>query len=257
MKQVFTLLIFASLIACQSDPKGEIADIIYINGQVITMEAESENASSVAVKDGKIIAVDAKSLVPKHKGDSTKVVDLKSRTMLPGFIDAHSHITMGMSLIALANLSSPPVGKVERISDIVSTLKSYQEQNNIPDEEWIVGWGYDPDLLVEKRHPNKLDLDKAFPNNPVFLLHASGHMAVLNSYALAMAKINEATPNPLGGMIVRLPNSNEPSGLLQETALYTARRLLPSPSQEQQMKLLEATKNLYASQQTIFFTAFG
>lgn len=247
MRLLFSFLIALLLISCQSAPKGELADIIYTNGQIITMEAADEMVSSVAVKDGNILAISTESLVAKHKGDSTKVIDLEGKTLLPGFVDAHSHISLGMSVVSIADLSSPPVGDIQNISDIVKKLKTYQEKNNIPKGEWLSGWGYDPDLLAEKRHPNKLDLDEAFPDHPVFLAHTSGHMAVINSRALAKVGIDATTPDPHGGKIVRLPDSDEPSGLVQETAVYEVRKALPTPTPEQAMVLLESIQNLYAS----------
>ena len=240
-------LFFISLFACQTTPKGEIADIIYHNGTVITMEGEAQKATSVAIKAGKILAVSEQALMAAHQGDSTKVIDLAGKTMLPGFVDAHSHIAMGMSLLAQANLSSPPVSDVTSISGMVQKLKTHQEKNNISKGDWVIGWGYDPDLLSDKRHPTKLDLDEAFPDNPVFLLHVSGHMGVVNSVALAKVGIDETTKNPAGGMIVRLPNSNEPSGLVQETAVYEVRKALPLPTPAQMMVLIEEVQNLYAS----------
>ncbi|MEM6805741.1 MAG: amidohydrolase, partial [Bacteroidota bacterium] len=247
MKPFFSILLIFSLLACKSIPKGEVADSIYYNGNIISMEGEEEIASSIAVKEGKILAIDTKSLLPKHQGDSTKIIDLEGKTLLPGFIDAHSHISFGMAVIAMANLSSPPVGEVQNIGDILSRLKAHQEINNIPKGAWISGWGYDPDLLEEKRHPNKLDLDAIFPENPVFLTHVSGHMAVVNSVALELLDINSHTPNPPGGMIVRLSNSEEPNGLLQETAMQIARKALPNPNPEQAIFLMEKTQELYAS----------
>lgn len=241
---LFSIIIFSS---CQSTPKGEIADLIYHNGIIITMEGEAQKATSVAIKNGKILAVSDQSLRTKHSGDSTQVVDLQGKTLLPGFVDAHSHMAMGMVLLGQANLSSPPVSDITSISGIVKKLKTHQEKNNIAKGEWVLGWGYDPDLLDEKRHPNKLDLDATFPDNPVFLMHVSGHMAVINSRALAKIGMDETTPNPEGGMIVRLPNSNEPSGLVQESAVYAARKALPLPTPEQMMVLLEEVQNLYAS----------
>ncbi len=247
LKQFTNLFLLALLFACQPTPKGEIADQIYHNGTIITMEGEADKATSVAVKDGKILAVSETSLVDLHQGDSTTVIDLQGKTLLPGFIDAHSHISLGMVTLGQANISSPPVSTVNNISDILQKLKTHQEINNIDKGEWIIGWGYDPDLLDEKRHPTKLDLDETFPNNPVFLMHVSGHMAVINSTALAKVGIDETTKNPDGGMIVRLPDSNEPSGLVQETAVYAVRKGLPLPSPEQSMVLLEEVQNLYAS----------
>jgi len=245
--QFLLLFLITIFLACQSTPKGERADLIYHNGTIITMEGEDQKATSVAVKNGKILSVSDQSLVAGHSGNSTKVIDLQGKTLLPGFIDAHSHMAMGMVLLGQANLSSPPVSDVTSIDGMVKKLKTHQEKNNIAKGEWIVGWGYDPDLLDEKRHPNKLDLDATFPDNPVYLMHVSGHMAVINSVALAKIGMDETTPNPEGGMIVRLPNSNEPSGLVQESAVYAARKALPLPTPEQMMVLLSEVQDLYAS----------
>lgn len=245
--QLLLLLLITIFYACQSTPKGEIADLIYHNGTIITMEGATQKATSVAVKSGKILAVSENSLVEAHRGDSTKVIDLSGKTMLPGFIDAHSHMAMMMPLVAQANLSSPPVSTVNNIDNIVQKLKTHQEKNNIAKGEWVIGWGYDPDLLAEKRHPNKLDIDEMFPDNPVMLFHASGHMGVINSVALAKLGIDKRTIDPAGGKIVRLPNSNEPNGLIQETAFFAARKKLPLPTLDQSMILLESIQNLYAS----------
>ncbi len=247
LTQLLLILLTTIFFACQSTPKGEIADIIYHNGTIITMEDEAQKATSVAVKNGKILAVSENDLAAIHQGDSTQVIDLAGKTMLPGFIDAHSHLSLGMSLLGQANISSPPVSDITSIAGIVKKLKTHQEKNNIPKGDWVIGWGYDPDLLTDKRHPTKLDLDEAFPDNPVFLMHVSGHMAVINSAALAKVGIDETTKNPDGGMIVRLPNSNEPNGLVQETAVYAVRKGLPLPTPEQLMVLLEEVQNLYAS----------
>ena len=244
---LFLLFIAFSFLTCRSIPKGEIADLIYHNGILITMDEQNPQATSVAVKNGKIISVSDQPLMTAHSGDSTQVIDLQGKTLLPGFIDAHSHMVMAMALVRQANLSSPPVGPVANIGDIIKKLKTQQEKYNIAKGDWIIGWGYDPDLLEEKRHPNKLDLDEFFPNNPVFLLHVSGHMAVVNSRALEMVGIDENTPDPPGGVIVRLPGTKEPDGLVQEMASYIFRKALPQPDLDQTMELLKEIQQRYAS----------
>ncbi len=227
--------------------KGQTADVIFHNGTIITIEDELPMASSVAVKDGTIIAVSQQSLVEQYTAESTQIVDLKGKTLLPGFIDAHSHMGLAMSLVRQANLSSPPVNTVKNISDIVDKLKAQQNEYNIKDGEWIIGWGYDPDLLEEQRHPTKFDLDEAFPNNPVFIAHISGHMAVANSYTLDLLEIDEHTKDPAGGVIIRMLDSNEPSGLLQETAVYLVYNNLPRPSVEETFELFDEIQDVYAS----------
>lgn len=236
----FVLLSFCRQIFSQT------ADVIYQNGDVLTMEDSQPNARAIAAKDGKILAVGSAKEVKKYQGKSTELIDLKGKTLLPGFIDAHSHFSLAMALTEQADLSSPPVGSIKSLAELIEKLKSNQQKFNIQKGQWILGWGYDPDQLSEKRHPNKFDLDAVFPDNPVFLMHVSGHMAVVNSRALEIAKINADTPNPNGGVIVRLPNSNEPSGLLQEMAGYAMLRLLPVATAEKMSNWLEVIQKHYA-----------
>lgn len=212
------------------------------------MEESQRQVGAVWVKEGKIAAVGSADKIEEWREEETQMVDLKGKTMLPGFIDAHSHFVIASSMMQQANVSSPPAGDVQHIAEMVTVLKNHQAQNAIPEGDWIVGWGYDPDLLQEKRHPNKLDLDADFPNHPVFLLHVSAHMAVLNSKALEIVGINDTTKAPEGGVIIRLPNSNEPSGLLQEKMVEQIVKVLPKPSMTESLTLLEKAQDFYASQ---------
>lgn len=148
----------------------------------------------------------------------TQLIDLAGKALLPGFIDGHSHLFQCVLMPLQANCSSPPAGPCHSIADIVKQLQAKQEELKPAKGRFIFGYGYDPDLLTEKRHPTKQDLDPAFPDNPVILLHVSGHGAVLNSAALKRYGITAATKTPAGGVIGRLPGSQEPSGLLMETA---------------------------------------
>lgn len=240
-------LIIILFYACNNKPVTNPADAIYYNGTILTMEETQKEVAALAVKDGKIFQVGSLESVTTHQGDSTKMIDLAEKTLLPGFIDAHSHFTYATRMIEQANLNSPPVGKIRNITDIVQHLKAHQAKNNIKKGEWIMGWGYDPDQLVEQRHPNKLDLDVAFPDNPVFLLHVSGHLSSVNSKALEIAKIDGKLPNPPGGVIVRLPNSQEPSGVLQEAASSSMIGNLPVPDAGKMLHLLEQAQDFYAS----------
>ena len=244
-------LLVSSLLITACNNSKEItnpADAIYHNGTILTMEDAQKQVEAVAIKDGKILSVGSLATLTNHQVPTTTMVDLGGKTLLPGFIDAHSHISIGMMTIQYANLSSPPVGNIKNIPDIISQLKAHQAAYNIPKGGWIMAWGYDPDQLAEKRHPNKLDLDEHFPDNPVYLTHVSGHMSVANSKALEIAKIDGKIPDPPGGMIVRLPNSNEPSGLLQEAASFAMRGNIPPPTEADMLEQLAQIQDLYASQ---------
>jgi predicted amidohydrolase YtcJ len=227
----------------------QIADKIFINGTVITVDSVNSIAQAVAVKDGNILAVGSVREINKFKGPKTVVADLNGKTLIPGFIDGHSHFAGSLAKFESANISSPPVGNVTKIADIVRELQQFKKDNNIKDGEWIKAWGYDPDQLQEKRHPEKEDMDAAFPNNPVILTHASGHMLVVNSYALKISGIDSTTRDPEGGVIVRKKGSKEPTGLLQEHAwgILKGGKEHGNHSLEAQLELLKKEQELYAS----------
>lgn len=205
------------------------ADSIYFNGNIYTMVDGNREVEAVAVKNGKIFATGTKDEIFALKDTDTILNDLEGNTLMPGFIDAHSHFGNAVHLAKFADLSSAPVGDVENISDIIEKLQALKEKFDIKDGEFIVGYGYDPDLLDEKRHPTKFDLDEFFPNNPVLLNHVSGHLGVANSAALEYFGVDETTADPAGGAYHRVEGSNEPNGVLYEYAFLNMALQLPKP----------------------------
>ena len=206
--------------ALAADP----ADIIYSGGTIITVDDANPRVEAVAVKGGKIIAAGAAADVMKLKGDETELVDLGGRTMLPGFVDPHGHVTMGGLQAASANLLPPPDGPNTDIAMILQTLKDWAAANAevVKQVNLIIGFGYDESQLKELRPPTKEELDSVSIDYPVIIIHQSGHMAVFNSKALQMVGYTAATPNPEGGVIRRMPNSQEPNGVLEEVAWINA-----------------------------------
>src|SRR5271168_482167 len=250
-----TVLLFALAIAfslttgCKSTPDAaSTADSIYFGGPIVTVNDAQPNAEAVAVKDGKILMVGTRSDLERfHKGATTQMVDLVGKTLLPGFIDAHSHFMFALDMPTQANVSAPPVGPVRSIPDIITALKETQQRLNIPKGEWIVGWGYDGNELAEKREATRDDLDPAFPDNPVMVIHVSGHGAVLNSAALKKFNITAKTPTPPGGVILRKPGSQEPAGLLMETAYLPVFSQMPKPTEAEMLDRMNAAQQIYAS----------
>ena len=150
---------------------------------------------ALVTQAGKIAYVgDLNTAQSKYKNAAQ--VNLNSKTLLPGFIDPHSHFDMVSNTMGQANLNPPPVGKIDSMDKLLQALKDYKKDNNIADGEWIYGWGYDESQLKEGRHPTKADIDKVLRNNPVYLQHTSGHMGVANSKALAALNITADTKNP-------------------------------------------------------------
>ncbi len=193
------------------------ADLIFIGDNIITMD-DSE-VGAVAVVGDRIAATGSTSEILQLRNSSTRVIELGEQALLPGFIDAHGHFSALSRYADLLNLSSPPVGAVTGIEDILRLIRLRIEQQQIPAGELVYGFGYDDSLLQERRHPNRDDLDQASSKHPIVVRHVSGHLLAANSMALAQAGVSAASQNPEGGIIRRREGSNEPDGVMEETAM--------------------------------------
>ena len=221
---------------------------IFFGGEIVTMRGdEPDYVEAVVVRDGKIIYAGDKAGSVNNFAGTTTEVDLQGKTMLPGFIDPHGHFMSAILMVTQVNVASPPMGTVTNIASMIEKLQKYKEEKGIVDGEWIVGWGYDQDLLAEQRHITKIDLDKAFPDNKVLIIHISMHGGVLNSRALEWAGLDDNYDTPEGGVVARLPGGNEPAGLLMEMAYMPVFGKLPQPSEDEMMELMEAAQMNYAS----------
>jgi len=197
------------------------ADLVYVGDHILTLDPALPRAHSLAVSGEKIVCVAADDACRSHVGADTRVVELGERALLPGFVDSHGHVAMLAGFVDHANLSSPPVGPVTNIAALQATLRAHLAAKPPAPGAWALGWGYDDSLLAEQRHPTRDDLDAVAPDRPLAILHVSAHLAVANSAALAAAGVTAETPDPPGGHIRRREGSNEPNGVLEETALYT------------------------------------
>ncbi|MFM9066215.1 MAG: amidohydrolase, partial [Planctomycetota bacterium] len=241
-------LILACFSAC-SLANAQPAEQLYFGGSILTMKgAEPEYVEALAVRQGRIIFAGRLADAKPHLDSATKQINLQSKTLLPGFIDGHSHLLTHAEGYLQAPLSPPPMGRVNSIEDIIREVKTFQKEQKINKGEWIIGSGYDQNFLREQRHPTARDLDAAFPDNPVVLLHASGHMLVANSRAFEVVRITAATPDPAGGAIIRLPGSKEPEGLVQEMAVAAfTDYATPVRERSVELKLIEKAVAHYAS----------
>ena len=221
------------------------ADRIIRGGPIVTVNPGQPAAEAVAIAGGKIVAVGDEADVMQHKGEATEVTELAGRTLVPGFIDGHSHFCSLIDVLTQALCASPPAGPCRTVVDVIAALKQSQERQKIGPGKFVMGFGYDPELLAEKRAPTKQELDAAFPDNPVILVHVSGHGAMLNSKALAVYGITAATSTPTGGVIGREPGSNEPNGLLFETAFLPIFSKRPGPDGDAALELLKTGQDLY------------
>ncbi|RLQ20728.1 amidohydrolase [Seongchinamella sediminis] len=211
------------------------------------MDAAQPSAEAIAIGDGKILAVGSEATIETLKTARTEVIDLQGCTLVPGFIDGHSHFSMATTSANWANLSGAPVGKARDIAGVVAQLQAQAELNGTSEGDWLVGFGYDADTLSDGREMTRDDLDAAFPETPVIAIHVSFHGAVLNSRAFAAIGYDETTPTPAGGVIVRREGSNEPLGLVMETGWFPAARALPQPQGEARFENIKLAQALYAS----------
>ncbi len=214
------------------------ADIIFIGDHIITVDSTAVNVTAVAVAGQNIVATGSAEEVLKLKKSSTRIVELGNNALVPGFIDAHGHMTGVAKLTEIIDLASPPVGRVENIDDIVALIESKIDTQQLVPGTWVLGFGYDDSLLEEKRHPNRDDLDRVSSDHPVLLTHVSGHLATVNSAALRQQKIDQNTENPPGGVIRRRPGSREPNGVLEETAMGLFSRNLMAPMKDDKFEHL-------------------
>ena len=206
------------LVAILARPPAAPHHELYVNGVVITMDASNTVAGAVLVRAGQIEAVGSSEDLVSRIDDDTVVVDLRGRALMPGFIDAHGHFPGSGQTVFSVDLNSPPIGRVTDMEGLLGSLSAFAKQRR---DGWVVGHGYDDTLLAEKRHPTRDDLDRISTSRPVAIVHVSGHLAVVNTVGLDILGIDESTPDPLGGVIVRDPLSADgrrPNGVLEETA---------------------------------------
>ncbi|MGQ9545408.1 MAG: amidohydrolase [Candidatus Bathycorpusculaceae bacterium] len=201
------------------------ATLVILNGNVITLNSEQPKAEAVAIHNGRIVAVDSDIEIRKFIGKKTRVIDAGGKTIVPGFVDCHVHMTnFGRSLqtIDLRNANS--------ISEMKEKLREYAEIN--PEKSWILGGRWDQEKFFEKRYPTRWDLDEAVKEKPVFLTRVCGHVGVGNSKALELAGITRETVVD-GGKVDLDEVSGEPNGVLRENAMELVWKVVPKPSQRE------------------------
>jgi predicted amidohydrolase YtcJ len=242
------LTVAVALAACTPREPASPADTIYFGGDIITMAGDSAAyAEAVAVSGGKIAAVGTRADVEKlHKGRSTALIDLGGKTLLPAFVDAHGHYFSSLSVANQAKVYAPPAGPGKDVPGILEAIEQFRVAHQVAKGEMIQAYGYDENVMPDGRLLNRDDLDKAFPDNPVIVGHVSMHGAVMNSAALAKFGFSANTKTPPGGIIIRKPGTNEPYGLIMETAYLPVFSGLPKPTLQDAAAATKAGQMLYA-----------
>jgi predicted amidohydrolase YtcJ len=189
---------------------------VFVNGQVLSMDGESRIFQAMSVRGEYIDQLGSDEEILALAEGNTIITDLGGQTLMPGFVDAHGHFPGSGMGVVLADLNSPPIGRVTNMAELQDRLRANLEGKN--DDNWLGGFGYDDTLLAEKRHPTRDDLDAVSSDVPIYIMHVSGHMGVGNSRMLDLMNISADSQDPVGGVIARRPGSRVPIGLLEETA---------------------------------------
>lgn len=212
---------------------------LYFNGNILTLEDELY-AEAVLIKGDKIHKVGKREELINEASEGVEIIDLQGKTLMPSFIDAHSHFSGYANSFTQVDLKE--CINFEEISD---TIEKFIQKNNVPKGKWIQADGYDQNNLEEKRHPTKELLDKAAPNNPLIAKHISEHMGVLNSMGIKELGITIDTPNPEGGIIQK--KNGVVTGYLEENAYINYVQEIPMVSNEEFIASLAKAQQAYAS----------
>lgn len=248
MKRIILCVLICFMASCSKKPV-DFADTIYIGGNIITISDKQPIVQAVAAKNGLIYGVGSNEQILKLKGPNTKVVALEGKTLVPGFIDAHSHFAGVGTQSMVANLLPAPDGPVNNISDLQNALKNFHKNSPIAKNyNVVIGFNYDDSQLEEKRHPNRHDLDAVSTELPVVVMHQSGHLGAYNTKALEMMGVTPETQDPPGGVIEREADGKTPNGVMQENAHFMIFfKMIPDFTPEDLVKLYKAGEHSYVS----------
>jgi predicted amidohydrolase YtcJ len=233
-----------------ADAASDGVDTLYVGGPIITINDAQPIAEAVLARSGRIVAVGSRAEVEKQAQGPVTTVDLKGKTLLPGFVDPHGHVVMvGLQALA-ANLLPAPDGEGNAIPALQRILRDWIAKNKKIIDRYgvIVGFGYDDSQLREQRHPTRADLDAVSSDVPILIVHQSGHLGVLNSKALEEAGLTGSTPNPPGGAIRREADGATPNGVCEEAAFFgAAGKLLGRLDEQAYLEMIKAGAAFYAS----------
>ncbi len=227
------VLLLGLSFSCQTQSKNAMADIVFLNGVVWTVNPNQPKAEALAIKGNRILKVGSSSEMERVTGDSTKVINLEGAFVMPGFSDSHTHFLDGGF-----SLSNVQLREAKTPDDFASRIEYLAQE--LGEGAWILNGNWDHQQFDPPELPKKEWIDPVTPNNPVCVNRHDGHMVLVNSVALKIAGISKDTPTPDGGEILRDPRTGEPTGILKDTAMDLVTEHIPEPTLEEKMGAIEA-----------------
>ena len=201
------------------------ADLIVHGGRIYTVDPNRPFVDAMVIKDGKVVFVGPERLAMNYKGTATRAIDLAGKTVIPGMIDAHAHLSGLGSALRTVDL----VGTTS-YEDIIARVSARARET--PAGTWIVGRGWDQNDWPDTRFPTNEALSRAVPGHPVYLTRVDGHAALINAAALRAAGITAATKDTPGGKLERNADGS-PTGVLIDDAMFQAQRVIPATTKDE------------------------
>ena len=232
LQPIILFFIFSFAISCGVPSKKDVADLVFLNSSVWTVNPDQPWAEAVAVEGERILEVGVSKEIKRFIGEKTEVIDLKGAFLLPGFIDSHTHFLDGGF-----SLSSIQLREAKSREEFIARLE--EKAKEMKEGDWILNGDWDHQQFDPPLLPRKEWIDPVTPHNPVCINRHDGHMVLANSLALKMAGITKDTNSPEGGEILKDPQSGEPTGILRDAAIDLVRRHIPEPTLSEKMRAAE------------------
>lgn len=214
-------------------------DVAYVNGKIITADERFSIAQAVAIKDGTFVAVGSDERIRQLLAPQTRVIDLQGRTVVPGLMDAHTHMDGAGTVETTAQ-----VIKAKTVAEAQAIIGDFIRAKKVPPGQWVqTSRWHPPSQLKEQRYLTRQELDAVAPDHPVYV-QTVGHFAMANSTALQLAGITRTTKDPVGGKIWRDANGDA-TGVLEETAIDLVTDKIPAPTFEQRVAQNIAGQHVY------------
>ncbi len=217
-------------------------DLILINGNIITMNDAYPKAEAMAINGGEFVKVGSNEEVLNFRTEDTKILDLRNKTVVPGFNDSHMHLLeFGYSLTKVDLNGS------KSIDEVIERAKSFLKNSDMSEKDWVKGRGWNQDIFKEKRFLNRYDLDKISKETPIYMTRVCGHVIAVNSKALEIMGVSKNTPQIEGGHF-DVDEKGEPTGIFRENARdYIFNCVNPPKREDIKLMIMEAA-DAYAAQ---------